>query len=243
MKMRLCLGLCVALLCLASPGLVRADIVLDSHAGLAACMYNSNGTSCGNTNGSDLFPETSGLTVVTQEHPAWQQLPVINPVYPSDSSAQWIGAVDSGYQGTQFVPYNPNAPVYLITSNPFTTGQNGGTLDLDVWADDTVNVLLVHGATAELISPPATALNNTCQPVPIGCTSLNEGVLIDSLLPSTTYTLEFQVWQTGTGIGTTSNPTALLYTGGVSVPEAGFYSTFALGLSGLLMFVRRKRQA
>jgi len=31
--------------------------------------------------------------------------------------------------------------------------------------------------------------------------------------------------------------------GGVSVPEAGFYSTFALGLSGLLMFVRRKRQA
>jgi hypothetical protein len=97
------------------------------------------------------------------------------------------------------------------------------------------------------ISPPSTpAQNPPCSGQIISCTPLTEGVLTHGLAGNTTYRLTFNVWQTGPGADTTSNPTGLIYTGGVSgativptnvsTPEAGVVSTLLSMLIGVAAF-------
>ena len=204
------------------PTLVRADIILDSQAGLAAC----------------LLPACAPLSsVVTGVDPAWQQIPVTNPGPSAETSAAWIGAVDSGYLGTHFLAQNTSFAAYEIVSQTFTTTATGGTLKLNVWADDSVDVWL----NALEISPASTIVQNPpCSGQIVSCTPATEGIFVQPLAPSTTYQLKFYVWQTGPGLNTTDNPTGLLYTGTeipgttTNVPDGG---TTALLLSFALMGV------
>ena len=217
------------------PTLVRADIILDSHAGLDACLMLSASV-CGST-----IP-----SVVTGVHPAWQQLPVTNPGDSTDNSAKWIGAVDSGYKGLVFLPQNLSFAAYRIMSETFTTNASGGTLKLNVWADDSVDVFLnnmTSSTTLEISPLSTTGQNPPCSGQIVSCTPVTEGLFTVALAPSTTYRLSFDVWQTGSDLNTTLNPTALLYTGKETntcgpgefcVPDGG---TTALLLSFALMGV------
>jgi len=215
------------------PGVVRADILLDSGAGLAACMFNSDASSC---------TSVAGGTVAVTEDSAWQQVPVVNPSDPSDTSAVWIGAVHSGFGDSQFVPSNLLAPVYQITSQTFA----GSTLNLDVWADDSVDVLLTNvtaGGTVE-ISPASTSTQNPpCSGQIVSCTPPTEGQFTAGLIAGDTYKLQFNVWQTGPGSDTSSNPTGLLYTGNVSTPEPGSVSillAMLVGVAGFAGILKKK---
>jgi hypothetical protein len=234
------------------PGLVRADVTLDSGAGLAACMFNLDASSCTNsfngvtTTGSSI---AFGITAGSQTMPdtAWAGSNPTNPGDPSDKSAVWIGAVDSGESNTghgTFVPSNTTsgnslpgatnptgggAPVYQITSQSFIAGASS-TLSLDVWADDSVDVFLVNattpGLTTEISLPGTSAQGTNCSPQKVGCLTTTEGIFPGiSLLAGDTYSLQFDVWQTGTGGDNSSNPTGLLYTGfasgAVAAPEPG----------------------
>jgi len=248
------------------PGLVRADVVLDSGAGLSACMFNSNASSCGpsgdtiSTTGSSIAFGGQGVatTSVTTVDSSWQGIPVVNPGDSSDQSAVWIGAVDSGYCSTacgKFVPSNTTsanslpgatnptnggAPVYQITSQSFTAG-TGSTLDLNVWADDSVDVYLVNntaGGSSVEISPAATATQNPpCSGQTVSCTPPTEGKFVDSLTAGDTYSLQFNVWQTGPGGNNYTNPTGLLYTGAVvNTPEPGAATLLVIMLMAVAGF-------
>jgi hypothetical protein len=260
------------------PGLVRADVVLDSGAGLSACMFNSNASSCGpsgdtiSTTGSSIAFGGQGVatTSVTTVDSSWQGIPVVNPGDSSDQSAVWIGAVDSGYCSTacgKFVPSNTTsanslpgatnptnggAPVYQITSQSFTAG-TGSTLDLNVWADDSVDVFLVNQttSTSSEISPPGTSAQpgGACSGQQVSCTPPTEGSYSGiALLNGDTYSLQFDVWQTGSGTDNSSNPTGLLYTGdalgaSVAAPEPGAVTlllTMLMAVAGLAGVLKKK---
>jgi hypothetical protein len=246
------------------PGLMRADVVLDSEAGLAACMFNINASSCGlvgqqygdpaNSTGVETGVTTTGNSVVITEHPAWRQLPVVNPGDSADSSAQWIGAVDSGYGDSTFVQYNLNAPVYQITSQEFA----GSALDFDVWADDSVGVYLIDLTTSnrlQIFAATNTQGSPNCSGQVVSCTPPTEGAFTGALSSGDTYELQFNVWQTGTGQDTSSNPTGLLYTGDVTgtesmlitrtetVPEPGavtLLATMLMAVASLAAILKKK---
>src|ERR1035441_1366660 len=179
MKLRfLCLlGLCVLL----TPSLVRADILLDSVAGLNACLLDST-----------LVCTTNYTTVAITPHSAWQPNGPVNPSDPNDTSAYWISYVKSGYGDPIFVPSNLTQPVYRI-SDTFTS--TAGQLMLNVWADDSVSVYLDNvplgpaGVTTQF--PPCSGQVIACTP-PLG------GVFVAGLSPGS-HTLTFDVFQTGPG--------------------------------------------
>jgi hypothetical protein len=240
------------------PGLLRADITIDSHAGLAACMFNAAASACGASgagyttptgSGGTITPNgvtTTGLSVAITPDTLWQ------PNGPNgDSNAVWIGAVKSGEGDPNFVASNlGNLPVYQITSETFVTGDSGGSLNLDVWADDTTAVFLNGVQIAQL--PDPTTDQSTCQGHPISCTPGTQGVATSvALAKDTAYTLTFNVWQTGPGLDTTSNPTGLLYTGSVSgatvqalaTPEAGVLSmllSMLVGIAAIAAIFKKK---
>jgi len=228
------------------PGLVRADVLLDSGAGLATCMFNSDASSCGSPGSSIAFGGQGVTTTsVTFPDPSWQGIPVVNPGDSSDQSAVWIGAVDSGYDPTNtglgtFVASNLSAPVYQITSQTFIAAA-GQQLDLDVWADDSVDVYLVNntaGGSSVEISPAATATQNPpCSGQTVSCTPPTEGKFVDSLTAGDTYSLQFNVWQTGPGGNNYTNPTGLLYTGAVvNTPEPGAATLLVIMLMAVAGF-------
>jgi hypothetical protein len=68
-------------------------------------------------------------------------------------------------------------------------------------------------------------------------------VFTNSLIAVDTYDLQFNVWQTGTGTNTTDNPTGLLFTGNVSVPEPGSVSillAMLVGVAGFAGILKKK---
>src|ERR1700761_2919762 len=101
-------------------GVVHADVILDSQAGL---LTNLPGIT----------------TVAITPDSLWQQNNPINPGDPNDSSAVWISDQLSGYGDSQFQPFEGTNPVVTVIDN-FTSGQ--GLLHLNVWADDTADVIL-----------------------------------------------------------------------------------------------------
>jgi len=214
------------------PGLVRADI--DSAAGLATCFLTSAGA-CNYTSGSQSTETTgpanvstnlAGTTVaITNVDSAWQPNNPVNPGDSTDSTAVWIGAVNSGDGATDpFVsPSNGTTgyPVYQITDTFAATA--GQSLDLDVWADDSVNIWL--NGVELVVGTPITGAS-ACSGVVVGCTpgfppSGDGGAFVFSGLAASN-TLVFDVYQTGTTLNSTGNPTGLLFTGAaVNTPEPG----------------------
>ena len=222
MKLRfLCLlGLCVLL----TPSLVRADILLDSVLGLNACVLDST-----------LACATNYTTVAITPHPAWQPNGPVNPSDPTDTLAYWISYTKSGYGDPTFVPSSFTGPVYRILDT--FTMSTAGQLKLNVWADDSVSVFL-----DDVLLPPGgvTTQSPPCSGVPIACTPTLGGSFVEPLV-SGSHTLRFDVFQTGPGGDTFSNPTGLLFTGdaapGAVVPDGGTTVSLlglALAVGGLL---------
>src|SRR5687767_9893326 len=78
-------------------------------------------------------------TVAITPHPAWQPNNPANPWNSTDKPAVWISYAGTGYGDPNFQPYNGTTPVVSIFEN-FTSA--AGILTLNVWADDTSQVLL-----------------------------------------------------------------------------------------------------
>jgi len=238
------------------PGVIRAANDIDSEAGQTTCFLSSafncnttTGTSSADV-GSGAKATSNGSTVAivgSDVDSSWQQVPVVNPGDSSDSSANWIGAMDSGVNGT-LVVQNDSAPAYQITSGSFTAGA-GQQLDLDVWADDSVDVWLVNTTTSTPtmveISPLSTITQaSACSGQPVSCTPPTEGAFADALVSGDTYHLTFEVWQTGSGTTPASNPTGLLYTGAVvASPEPGAVTlllTMMMAVAGVAGILKKK---
>jgi hypothetical protein len=216
------------------PGLVRADVTLDSGAGLTACMFSSYPGTCGLA--GDGVTTTGKTVTITPDLPAyWEPNNPTNPGDSGDTTAVWIGAVESGYGDPTFVP-SQTTPVYEITDT-FTS--TAGTLLLDVWADDSVNVYL----NGSLLPPPGTPNQGSiCSGQPASCQPMEDGVFTGNVLNGSN-TLTFDVYQTGTGTDTTSNPTGLLFTGTVSTPEPASVAillAMLVGVAGFAGILKKK---
>jgi len=178
----------------------------------------------------------TSATVAITPNSAWQANHPVNPGNAADHSAVWISYALTGYGDPHFQPYMGTTPVVSIFDN-FVSG--AGVLHLNVWADDTAQVFL-DGIS--LINPKFT--QSTCSGQPIGCVPADVGVLSHALTAGS-HTLEFAVYQTGTGTSTTTNPFGLLFTGTATapdpVPEPG-----TLLLAGAVLvaagLIRKRRQ-
>ena len=176
-------------------GLASASVILlDSRAGL--------------------LTDAPGTTVNITAHPLWEASNPLNPGDPSDTSAVWISYADTGFGGSHFQPFEGTTPIVSIFDS-FTSG--AGLLNLNVWADDSADVLLDGAYLAH-----AAFTQSTCSGQPIGCRPQDVGV-ISAALSSGDHTLAFVLYQTGTGTDTTNNPFGLLYSGTATdaVPEPG----------------------
>ena len=200
-----------------------ATILLNSAAGLAYSNLN--------TTGQTSPPATSGVTVTTGVHPLWQQN------NPNGSSAVWISYADTGYQGNHFQPSLGSTQVVAITDT-FTAAENN-VLNLEVWADDSAGVY-VDGV---LVFAPVLTQGSACSGQVIGCLPGQDGVLSNYHLAAGTHTITFDLYQTGTGTDTTSNPMGLLFTGSdVASPEPAALLLVGAGLVAIGL-LRRSRKA
>jgi hypothetical protein len=154
--------------------------------------------------GPGLSTSLGPLTVAITPYPEWQANHPTNPGDASDHSAVWISFADTGYNGSVFQPYQGTTPVVAVFDT-FVT--DPGNLKLNVWADDTADVLLdgnflMHAAFTQ----------NTCSGQPIGCEPQDAGSIVTPISAGT-HTLEFLMYQVGTGTNTSTNPFGLLFTG------------------------------
>jgi hypothetical protein len=170
------------------------------------------------------------LTVTTGVHPLWQQN------NPNGSSAVWISYADTGYQGNHFQPSLGSKQVVAITDT-FTATENN-VLNLQIWADDSAGVY-VDGVQ---VFAPVYTQGSACSGQVIGCLPGQDGVLSNYHLGAGTHTITFDLYQTGTGTDTTSNPMGLLFTGSdVSAPEPTALLLVGGGLVGIGLLRRRNK--
>ena len=178
-------------------------------------------------------------TVAITPHPAWQPNNPANPWNSTDKPAVWISYAGTGYGDPNFQPYNGTTPVVSIFQS-FTSA--AGFLMLNVWADDTSQVLLDGVSVFSAVFS-----QDVCSGQPIGCRPADFGV-VSTAFEGGTHELEFRLFQVGTGTNSTSNPFGLLFTGGAfapldpsvvtATPEPG---TFGLGASILIVASGMKR--
>jgi hypothetical protein len=186
-------------------------IELNSQAGLA----------------NSLTPETVAIT----PHSLWQTNNPVNPMNSEDTSAVWISYAPTGYNDSSFQSYSSTSPVVSIFHD-FTSGP--GYLRLNVWADDTAEVLLDGN---QIYAPIFT--QSTCSGQPIGCLPEDMGSIY-AQFSGGSHRLEFRLFQVGTGGDSGSNPFGLLYTGGAfsefqsQVSQTPEPATWILGGSCLL---------
>jgi len=235
MIVRRYLGLIGLVFCLSGPSLLRADILLNSLAGLSGlCLYDGTASTYPNTSTATTCVAQSTTTVAIGVHPAWQPNHPVNPG-ASDNSAVWISYQPSGFGDVGgFVPYKGTTPVFALEQTFAAT--SGQTLKLHVWADDTAGVYLDN---IQLKAPMFT--QSTCSGQPIGCRSQDLGTF-NEVLNQGTHTLRFDVFQVGTGTTTSTNPIGLLYTGAV-VPDGGVTLMLLGGALVGLETLRRKLRA
>jgi hypothetical protein len=205
-------------ICMLFGGVASADVIdLDSHAGLTTSL--------------------PGITTVAiTPDPLWQPNNPQNPGDPNDTSAVWISNGLSGYGDSQFQPYEGTTPVVTVFQD-FVSGP--GLLNLDVWADDTADVILDGNYLAY-----AKFTQSICSGQPIGCRPQDDGVLT-SYLSGGSHQLEFVLYQVGTGTDTYSNPFGLLYTGTAvaPVPEPASFVPLVCALIGLGFAYWKKRNS
>jgi hypothetical protein len=156
-------------------------------------------------------------TVAVSPHPAWQPDNPANPGDARDHSAVWISFADTGYGGSILQPYQGTIPVVSFFDT-FISGP--GWLKLDVWADDTADVLLDGSYLVH-----AVFTQSTCSGQTIGCRPQDVGKIVTPLSAGS-HTLEFVVYQVGNGTNTTTNPFGLLYTG--TAPGFGSAQDFSM---------------
>ena len=180
-----------------------------------------------------LTADVFGPTVAITPHPLWQPGHPANPGDPADTAAVWISNRPTGYGDAAFQPYMGTLPVVTV-SHEFAS--NEGLLNLKVWADDTADVLL-DGAYLQ----HAVFTQSTCSGQPVGCRP-EDFALLSAPLSGGTHTLDFVLYQVGTGLDNMSNPFGLLYTGTApaQTPEPLTFLLIGSGLVGLGL-VRRRR--
>lgn len=166
-------------------GVASADLLyLNSQAGLSTSLGPS--------------------AVAVTPHPLWQANNPLNPGDPSDDAAVWISFADTGYGGSVFQPMQGTTPAVSIFQSFLS---DAGMLTLNVWADDTADVLLDGNYLAH-----AVFTQSVCSGQAIGCRPQDAGV-ISTPIAAGSHTLEFVLYQVGTGTDTISNPFGLLYSG------------------------------
>ncbi len=195
-----------------------SSIVLDSRSGL----QTNKGTT---------------TVTITPQQPAWQTNNPVNPGDPTDNSAVWISFDRTGWGDPVFVGYGGETAVFSVYDS-FVSG--AGMLTLKVWADDTAGVYL----DGNLIKAPLFT-QSICSGAPIGCRPEDAGIF-NLPISAGPHTLTFDVYQTGNGGDSTSNPIGLLFTG--TAPGADIHPTpepvsFVLIGSGLIAtgILRRRR--
>jgi len=191
---------------------------LDSAPGLAVTCYNTPAS----------LP--CATTVAITPHSSWQANHPVNPGDPNDTSAIWVSYAHTGVgPDSDFQPYEGTNPVVSVFEY-FTSGP--GTLTLNVWSDDTADVIL--DGTYLFV---AQFTQSTCSGQPIGCLPDDAGI-INMPISAGSHTLEFVMYQVGTGTTNDSNPFGLLFTGTVT-PEPSAMLLLGSGLLGLIGTLRR----
>jgi len=189
--------------------------------------------------GPGLLTSFGTTTVAITPHPWWEPNNPVNPGDSGDSSAVWISFADTGYGGTHFQPTEGTTPVVTVFD---TFSSDAGMLSLNVWADDTADVILDGTYLAN-----AVFTQSVCSGQAIGCLPSDDGV-INVPIGAGEHTLEFVMYQVGTATDTYSNPFGLLFTGTapadppapVPEPTSWLLLGTTLGLVAFLKF-RSKR--
>jgi hypothetical protein len=219
-------------------GLLAGGVVLAAATtgSLAAPVLSGDGTeTCAYV--SPLLGSGPCTVQIVTAHPLWQSDALL-PV-----PAKWISYGPTGYQDAGPVaPFDFVNPLIRITE--VFNVVNTMVLNILVWADDTAEVF-IDGVS--IYAPNFS--QNICANGTIGCEP-NEAGVITHTLNAGLHTLDFDVYQIGTGTTTASNPFGILYFGsidasggGSSVDEAGTLALLAtsLGLVGIGALRRRKR--
>jgi hypothetical protein len=250
--------LALSLLCLLAMSVTAGPLIVHSGSGSYGTQYNTGvvdkklvladqvALSGSQLAGSQAVQNSNIDLVVPASYP-WD-----GPIPPS---SKWISFTSDytptpggGGNGTDTLPGCKTGSNYDICNgdwvsfyHEFSLGSGGfaGSV-LKVLADDTANVW-INGHQLFTANPSLSAGDfDTCSDVVIGCLDPKTiGVATTSfsskLVANSVNVLVFQVFQrAGDGFG-------LNYSASI-VPEPGFYGALALGLSGLYLVVRRRRQ-
>lgn len=224
MKFKILLAPIMSVLALLAASVAPASATpLDSVPGGASCELNSN-----------LFNDTSCALQGITPHNAWQSN------NPGGTNAVWVSYANTGIGGDTLAPTSQNDWIMKVTET-FNVGAGGGSILLQIWADDTAGVYLDGALKASPVFG-----QDVCADGPIGCEP-DEFYALSEGLAAGNHTLEIYTYQVGTGTTVNSNPFGLIYAGDVSglvpnevpVPAAlGLFLVGAFGLMGRRRLVR-----